>query len=161
MTCAGLQKLVERVGPNALRDNIKRYWDVLDECFDIRGIERASAPPHMKGGFLKAISNVFADHQDFWKDSTFTVSSDLRRKLRLFNIHEPYIAHLCGSRGIAETMLYVLIVKHLDRGKRSRRLKKFDFPESMRMESQDQQDAVPSLRAAGGRHQGASALVAN
>ena len=106
VTCAGLQKVIERIGPNALRDNIKRYWDVLDECFNIRGIERASAPPHTKGDFLKAISNVFADHQDFWKDSTFTVSSDLRRKLTLFNIHEPSIARLCGSPGIGETMLY-------------------------------------------------------
>jgi hypothetical protein len=159
---AGLEKLMDRIGPNTLRDNIKRYWDVLDECFNVRGIEIASAPPYTKGGFLKTMSKVFADHQDFWTDSTFTIPSDLRRKLRLFKIHEPTTARLCGSSGVAQTQLYFLIVTHLDRGKRNRRLKKFDFPEFMGAEREDDEEAVPtSLLAAGGSPNGARALFAS
>jgi hypothetical protein len=104
---------------------------VLDECFNVRDVEIASAAPCLKTGFLKTMAKVFADHQDFWIGSALDVSSDLRIKLKQFPIHQPGIAHLCGASGQGQTQLYLQIVMHLDSGKRSRRLTKFDIPEYM------------------------------
>lgn len=88
--------------------------------------EIGSAAPHLKRGFLSVLATVFADHQNFWNDTKLTVSSDLRRKLALFKINDPSISHLCSAFGQARVLLYYHIVEHLNHGKRSRRLKKFD-----------------------------------
>jgi hypothetical protein len=126
---AGLEELMGRVGRTVLRDNITQFWEIIDECFDVRGVEIVSAAPQLKSGFLSVLAKVFADHQNFWNETKLTVSSDLRRKLALFPINDPYISRLCGAFGQAQIVLYYHIVEHINRGKRSRRLKKFDVPE--------------------------------
>jgi hypothetical protein len=122
---SGLEKVMQRIGRDVLRENIKQFWEILDECFNVRGVETAGSAPHIKGGFVSVLAKVFADHQNFWTDSELTVSSDLRGKLALFPINDPYISRLCGGSGQAQVTLRYHIVEHINRGKRSGRLKEF------------------------------------
>jgi hypothetical protein len=62
---AGLEELMGRVGRTLLRDNIKQFWEIIDECFNVRGGEIGSAAPHLKRGFLSVLAPVLADHQNF------------------------------------------------------------------------------------------------
>jgi hypothetical protein len=144
---AGLEELMGRVGRTVLRDNITQFWEIIDECFNVRGVEVASAAPHLKSGFLSVLAKIFADHQNFWNDTNLTVSSDLRRKLALFPINDPNISRLCGASGQTQVWLYYQIVDHINHRKRSRRLKKFDVPGYIGEED----TSVPTSRLAAGQ----------
>jgi hypothetical protein len=126
---AAMEKLMMKVGRTTLRDNVIRFWELLDEAFNLRGVEIASAAPHIKGGFLKVLARVLADHQDFWDDSRLVISSDLRRKIGQFAINDPSMSRLCGASGQALNELYYHFVEHINSGKRTRRLKKFEVVE--------------------------------
>jgi hypothetical protein len=58
------------------------------------------------------------DHENFWEGNKLTVSTDLRRKLALFPIHDPTVAHLCGASRAAQNNLYYYLETHLNKGRR-------------------------------------------
>jgi hypothetical protein len=122
----GYQRLYDRVGRNVLRENTKRFWEILDEAFNVRGVAYVVTAPHLKVGFLKTMARVFSDHKDFWADCNFVCNTDLRKKLATFPLMDPHIASLCASAGSSMRILYEMIVTHLNSGKRSRRLSRFD-----------------------------------
>jgi hypothetical protein len=126
---SGLETLMPRIGRSVLRDNVKLYWEILDKCFNVRGVEIAHAARHLKGGFLTVLAKVFADHSDFWHDTQLRVSTDQRRRLANFPIDDPTISRLCGSNGQAQTALCIYLTQHMNKGRSSRRLKPYDEPE--------------------------------
>lgn len=122
----GFQRLYDRLGRNVLRENTKRFWEVLDESFNVRGVAYVVSAPHLKVGFLKTIARIFSDHRDFWADCNFVCNSDIRKKLSAFPLHDPHVASLCATSGSSMKILYNMLVEHINSGKRSRRLTRFD-----------------------------------
>jgi hypothetical protein len=79
---------------------------------------------------LEVLAKLFSDHKNFWEGNKLTVSTDLRRKLGLFPIHDPEVAHLCGASRAGQTTLYYYLETHLNKGRRrTNRLTKFEVTE--------------------------------
>lgn len=136
-------KMMEKIGRNTVRENIKRYWEVLDECFNVRGVSYSARAPHLNKGFLSTLARVFANHRNFWADSTFVCSTELRKKLHLFQVLDPYVSSLCCSSGPSLGILYNMIVEHVNSGKRTHRLISFDKAEKYEHEEEEETSVRP------------------
>jgi len=134
----GFEKLMTKYGRNVVRENVKRYWEVIDEAFNVRGVAYVVTAPHLKVGFLKMLCRVFADHRDFWADCVFVCNNDIRKKLSTFPIHDPHVAAMCASSGASMKILYEMLVTHINSGKRSRRLTPFDMSGSAVEEEEEE-----------------------
>jgi hypothetical protein len=121
-----LDKAADVVGVNTMRENIRLFFETVDECWGIRHIKYSERAPQIRHTFLIVLAKLLSDGKDFWQGSEekkLYVTQPLRDKMRKFKLLEPYIEHLCGSGGKAGDELYKKFREHLDKGKRTRRLR--------------------------------------
>jgi len=119
----GMETVMQRVGRNNFRANIRTFWDLVDYCWGIRGLTYVSSAVWLRGSFLWALSNLLMLHEDFWNDNKLFIAADLQRKLKTFPVTtDPTIAQLAGSAGKARDHLLQLLIDHVNSGKRTRRL---------------------------------------
>lgn len=118
-----LNGVMNLIGRNIMRDNIKVFFDVVDECYNIRGIQLRGGAIHTKESFMIALARMFSNHEDFWRGNRLFVDAPLKRKLAKFPVTDPQIVNLAGSSGTSREMLYMLMVNHVNSGKRTRHLK--------------------------------------
>lgn len=113
-----------KVGLHSFRQNIHTFFSVLNECWPVKGIEYRNSATQIKSGFLGELARVLSRHRDFWDQSgkLLFISADDRRKLAKFPINDPQVASLAGSAGKARSLLYQLMVNHLNSGRRTNRL---------------------------------------
>ncbi|MFY9493213.1 MAG: hypothetical protein WAP55_01945 [Minisyncoccia bacterium] len=122
----GIQQIMERVGRNIFRDNVRTFFDLVDACWGIRQATY-SGSPQLRGTFLRCLALVFSNHaQYFFKDNRLMVDADTRRKLAQFPVADQHVANLAGSSGKGSEILYILIINHINRGRRTRRLVEVD-----------------------------------
>lgn len=117
--------LMERITPSQFRDNVKTFFDVIDEAWGVRIVQYRELSNHLHGGFLMMLSTFFSNHLDFWKGVNghkFFVDVDIRRKIATFPLQDPGIAPLTSSAGASRHVLYNLFVKHVNSGKRTKKL---------------------------------------
>ena len=120
-----LNKQVDVVGTQILRQNVRTFFDIVDKCWGIRMVTYHGAT-HMRFTFLRTLARIFSDHYDFWvepNEKRLTVSADIIRKLKGFQPTDPSVAALVGSSGKAHWMLYAMIRDHINSGKRTKRLR--------------------------------------
>lgn len=118
-------KQVDVIGTKIYRDNIKTFWEVMDECWGVR-LAQYQGAPHLRATFMRVLSRVFSDHHDFWvspAEHRFFVSAEMRKKLAGIRTNDPTISSLAGSGGKAPHLLYSLIRDHINSGKRTKHLK--------------------------------------
>jgi len=118
----GLDKTMASVGRTALRDNIKKFFDVVDQAWGLRTIVFSDSSPQIRANFLRTLAKMFSDHPIFWQGTSLTVSRDMVAKLKQFSLHDPGVANLCSSTSTAAALLYQMIVNHINSGRRTRRL---------------------------------------
>jgi hypothetical protein len=118
----GVDKIMAKIGRNIFRENVRTFFDVIDQAFGIRTVTYSDGAIHLRHAFLQALADVFSDYLDFWRDNRLFVSQDLIRKLKLFPLNDPQVANLSGGTGKAAEMLYFLLVRHINSGKRTRKL---------------------------------------
>ena len=119
---ASMQSTVDKIGPNVFRDNVKTLFGLIDECYGVRSVRFREGAVQLRAGFLLVLVSLLSDHTDFWRDNRLTIEKDLRRKLASFSLNDPHIRHLATAAGSARGILYELLVKHLNKGKTTRRL---------------------------------------
>jgi hypothetical protein len=120
-----MDKAVEMVGPQIMRDNTRHFFDLIDQCWGIRKVQYREGATYLKGAFMKVLAMIISDHREFWRspdEKRLMVEADLRRKLALFPVHDPQVINLSSSGGKATEILYMLLRDHINSGKRSRRL---------------------------------------
>lgn len=119
-----LDRIMEFVGENIFRDNIRTFFEVIDKCWGLRNIQHYDKAPQIKHGFLLVFSRFLSDHQEFWRseDKRLFVDAKLIHALRKFNIFEPEHANLCSSSGRSLDLLYGYLVDEVNKGKRGKRL---------------------------------------
>jgi hypothetical protein len=123
----GIKKLGSRVNHLILRANVKAFFGLVDGCWGIKDMVYNERATHLKGTFLFALAEVLADHQNFWRGESLFLTHDWRRKLASFPITDPQVAAYAGSGGRAlRELLYPWIVRHLNSGKRIKRLVRVD-----------------------------------
>ena len=118
-----LQNLMEKVGRNIFRENIRTFFEIVDECWGIRNVVYQGSP-HLRGTFLGCLAQVFSNHHGiFFSDTNrLTVETDTRRKLKQFPLNDPKVSNLAASGGQGGKILYVLMIDHINRGRRKHRL---------------------------------------
>lgn len=120
---SGLQRVMDKIGRTTCRDNIKAFWDLLDECFNIKLITFREGASFLKTSFVFTLATILTEHANFWSDARLSVPRDLRKKIALFPIKDPEIARLVASSGnTSKDILYQIMVKHINSGKRTKRL---------------------------------------
>lgn len=119
----GLQTVMNAVGKQVFRDNIKTFFDVIDRMYGVKRVTFTRGAVYMRGSFLLALAKLFSNHLEFWKDEKrFFVEAPLVRKLSTFPIGDPHVISLASSGGKAIDLLYLLMVEHVNSGKRTKRL---------------------------------------
>jgi hypothetical protein len=120
-----LNKAVEVFGIQALRENVRTFFNLVDECWGIKSVQYREGAIYMRGMFLYVLALLLADHHDFWPgdEKRLLVNVDLKRKIAQFPIHDPEVVRLSGASGTARVMLYTLLRDHINSGKRTKRLK--------------------------------------
>lgn len=119
----GWQKIHDVVGKNILRDNIKTYFEVIEQCWGLSLITYRDSNPQVTASFLNVLAKILSDHLDFWEENRLVVKKDLRKKLQGFKLTDPHVKELCSSSGPSRDILFQMLVRHINSGKRTRHLK--------------------------------------
>lgn len=119
-----LEKIMEVVGRNTFRDNIKTFFEVIDEAYGVRRIAFREAAVYMRTTFITCLAEIFAKYPEvFWdQNKRLVVDRSWRKKLSLFQLDDPNISKLASAGGGARDVLRVMLIQHLNSGKRTRRL---------------------------------------
>lgn len=121
-----LDALCNKITPSLMRDNIRTYFEFLDEAWGVRSVAYRALSVHLTGGFMGLLATMFSNHHDFWKglnEHRLFIDTDLKRKIASFPINDPGIAPLTSSQGASQNVLYDILVKHVNSGKRTKRLR--------------------------------------
>lgn len=127
----GSDKVMERIGKNVMRDNIKSFFEVIDEAWGIKSVVYKEGAIYLRQSFLETLARVMSQHTNFWRDDRLVVEKSLVRKLAQFAIDDPHVVNLASSGGKSRDMLYMMMVEHINHGKRTKRLQPrvVDYPE--------------------------------
>jgi hypothetical protein len=117
-----MQTTMEKIGRANYRTNILVFFGVLEECWGVRRIAYREHATVLRGGFLGALAKLFDEHDEVWVEKRLVVPTSIRRKLASFPVTDPSVEKLASSAGPANAMLYELILKHLNAGRRTNRL---------------------------------------
>ncbi len=118
----GLERLYNRIGRNLFKENVRVYFRLVEDCWGIRTVTYQGAC-HLRNTFMLSLAKVLSNHMEFWKDNKLFIEMDLVRKFAQFPVQDPTVQQLSGASGQAGKILYGLMVDHMNRGKRTRRLK--------------------------------------
>jgi hypothetical protein len=113
---------MNRVGRQQLRDNIGYFWEVVEECWQVRDVAYKNLATQLRGNFLYALSQLFSEHPVFWKGRKLVVSKDFRNKLKTFKLTDRNIAAMASGGTKDREVLYEYLLKHVNSGRRTGRL---------------------------------------
>ncbi len=125
----GLSVIGDKLGPQKLRENTRVFFDIIDQCWGIRAVAFREGAVHLRGNFLICVAFVLSRHELFWKGESLTISKDWIQKLRSFPTGDPTIRQLAAGSGKARELLYEMLVRHLNSGRRTQKLRARDFDE--------------------------------
>ncbi len=137
----GVNGIRERIGRNRFRANIRRFFDIVDECWGIKRVVYKEGAAQLRTTFLLCLARLFSNHLDFWKGTEefdFFVEAPIIRKIAMFPLQDPEVSRLAGTSGKAREILYAMLVDHVNSGKRSRRLKPREFVEPIQDDDETQ-----------------------
>lgn len=121
---AMLDVVARKIGLPKFRHNVSTFFSLIDECFGLRSIEYRHAAPHIKSPFLFMMARVLSRHLNFWEDDgrLLKIEAATRKKIAAFPLDDPQIKALAGSAGKASDILFEMMVKHINSGRREHRL---------------------------------------
>lgn len=120
-----LDRSSELIGLQNMRDNLKTFFDLVDECWGVRRVQYREGAIHMRSNFLFVLARLLSDHKDFWRqpdEKKLFIDASMKRKIAQFPINDPQVVNLAGSSGKARDLLYMLLRDHINRGKTTKRL---------------------------------------
>jgi hypothetical protein len=125
--CDGINRTMrDAVTRKIMRENVKTFFELLDDVWRVRDLPIRSGAAHLKNTFLIAMGRVISNHRNFWDDNRrLIVPLDIRRKLKTFPINNPDIQRLASSGSTAANFIYFELVQHVNRGKRTHQLVAF------------------------------------
>ena len=120
-----LDALAERATASRIRENVATFFGAIDEMWGIRTVQYRDFSPWLHGGFLYMLARFFSNHLDFWRDVNgwkLFIDSEQKRKIASFPLNDPGIKPLTSSAGASANVLYELLLKHVNSGRRTKRL---------------------------------------
>ena len=138
----GLQKIMENLGRGPFVADVRTFFDIVDQCWGIRRVAYRDTAAFLKNGFLLTLARVLSDHANFWKDDHLFIDTPTLKKLGQFPVDDREIVRLSSSGGTASELLYHLMVDHINRGKRTKRLQLREGLYSTEFSAEDDDDRV-------------------
>lgn len=112
----------EEAGAEAFTNNIIQFYEVVDECWNLRVTYREGRV-HLTRTFLSALATCFSRHADFWRGNRLVVDSKTRDKLAGLEIDSPFFTSTAKS---ASTSAQMFLARHfadyINSGRRSHKL---------------------------------------
>jgi hypothetical protein len=121
---SGLEKIMANVGRETLVSNVKTFFEIIDQAWGIQRVAFRHSAPFLKATFMMELARVFSDHSTFWDEDRLNVDQATIKKLADFPIADPEVIRLSSSAGTAGNLLYMMFIEHINRGRRTRRLKR-------------------------------------
>jgi hypothetical protein len=115
-------ELMETVGRNTVRDNVRTFFGLMDEAFGLSEVHFANQCVFIRGTFICALASFFSSHDVFWKGNRLEVDRATRKKLKQFPLTDPTVISLSAGNHAAEVNLRALFLEHIDSGRRTNRL---------------------------------------
>ena len=122
----GLQKVSDKIGKHVLLDNIRAFFSLVDQCWGIKRVAFKEGAVYLRSSFLWCLAAILSRHVDFWRgdgDNRLFIEASLMRKIALFPVADPEVARLASAGGKARELLQILMLDHINSGKRTKRLK--------------------------------------
>lgn len=116
-----IQRIYDRIGRLTFRHNVRAFYKMVDECWGISNVTYDGAC-YLKNTFLFTMARVISNHPVFWRDDKMFVDAQWMRKWQSFPIQDPTVLHISGAGGKANKYLYDMMIDHLNKGKRFKRL---------------------------------------
>ena len=113
-----LQKTMNTVGRNVMRENVKTFFGLIDESWGLRSIAYKAGACYVKTTFLVTLADVLTEYKNFWKDTRLSIDANLRKKIASFPVTDPQVIQLASASGQARYILYQLMVNHINSGRR-------------------------------------------
>jgi hypothetical protein len=122
-----VDRMLPAIGMQNFRENVKTFFELVDECWGIRSTLHKDSAAHLRGPFLDMLAQLLSDHLDFWKadpkERKLFIDAPLRRKFAQFPIRtDRTIQSLASASGKSRDHLYQLLRDHINSGKRTKRL---------------------------------------
>src|SRR5882724_7533472 len=130
-----LARVADEISIQVTRDNIYRFYEVIDEVWGIKGVKYVDLTTHLRANFLNMVAKLFTLHENFWDRTRLVIDAKQRQKLKSFPITDPSIQKLSAGGGAAADLLYRLMVDHMNKGQKINRL--------------IERSSLPSARSAG------------
>lgn len=122
--------LRDKVRRREFGKNIRTFFEVLDSAYGIRTITYKDGATYLRTGFLLSLARTLAMHRNFWTENReLVVTPDIRRKLSSFSLADPMVKTIAANGRVKDTLV-TLLVEHLNSGKRTRRLVRFQPPKT-------------------------------
>lgn len=128
----GLEKIVSNVGLDNFALNVMHFFHVVDRAFGgsdggVRGLDNRDHAPWLQTMFLFQLARVFSEHENFWREDgkRLFVNADTIRKIKQFKFDRG-ISQLVSQGGSANDILFEMLVKHINSGRTTNRLTKWD-----------------------------------
>jgi len=118
----GLQTIMTKIGRLVFRDNLRTFFEIIDDCWGIKVITFREGATYLRLSFLSCLATIFSRHQIFWHGSRLHVDKNIVRKIQSFPVSDPEVRNLSSASGKARELLYQLMLNHINRGKRAKRL---------------------------------------
>lgn len=132
--------IMEKVGRNTYRDNVRTFFDLVDECWGVRRVVYRQGASYLKENFLIVLATLLSRHEVFWRGDRLFIEAPLARKIATFPVSDPHVASLASAGSTAQTILFQLMVEHINSGKRTKRLQPRDFVEALDSPVEDNGD---------------------
>lgn len=110
---------------SALRDNVRAFFEAIDEAWGIRDHTRKQRLLWLRENFLIAFAKVLSQNINFWtgdRGDRLKISTADIQKLSSFDFDQRNIVALAGGGSQARRSLILEIEGHLDSGRRTGRL---------------------------------------
>jgi len=121
-----LERMMKKVGKVQFRENIKRFFQMVDAAWGLRRVAFREGAVHLRLTFLSTVAILLSAHRDFWRgkeEQELFVEASIIRKLAQFPLNDPQVVGLSSQGGKSNEILYLLLLKHVNSGKRTKRLK--------------------------------------
>lgn len=120
-----LDQVMGVIGPQAMRENVKTFFQLIDDCWGVRQVQYRKDAAHLCRTFLHVLAKLVSDHHNFWlppEEKKLRIETALKRKIATVPINGPYVQYVLSSGAISRTLLYAFMRDHINGRKRTGRL---------------------------------------
>jgi hypothetical protein len=121
-----LDRVAREIGLQTFRDNIKEFFNLIDECYGIRSIEYGEAQGHLRSNFLTVLGSFIANNPQLWKDEdqhSMQIDKATRDRFKTFKVNDPEIRRLSAAGTMVIPTLYQHLLIHMNKHKSKNKFK--------------------------------------